>query len=138
MWVSLRVATRARVRARLGERRGLVVVSQHFITDLARGTRNNAQIVLRSVLRFAKERGYLNAIPSSLPRLMQPEPSILEIPSNDQAEEILGLACPTQQLAFALRARIDDSRAGDSSPGGAAALVKPHRALVVDAVVLCR
>lgn len=33
--------------------------------DLARGTRNNAQIVLRSVLRFAKERGYLSAIPSS-------------------------------------------------------------------------
>ncbi|MFS8071503.1 MAG: tyrosine-type recombinase/integrase, partial [Byssovorax sp.] len=72
--------------------------------DLARGTRNNAQIVLRSVLRFAKERGYLSAIPSSLPRLKQPEPSILEIPSDDQVEEILGLACPTQRLSFALMA----------------------------------
>ena len=72
--------------------------------ELGRGTRNNAQIVLRSVLRFAKERGYLSVIPSSLPRLKQPEPSILEIPSDDQVAEILGLACPTQRLSFALMA----------------------------------
>lgn len=39
-----------------------------------------------------------------MPRLKQPEPSILEIPSDDQVEEILGLACPTQRLAFALMA----------------------------------
>ena len=71
---------------------------------LSRGTRNNTQIVLRSVLRFAKEKGYLSAIPSALPRLKQPEPSILEIPSDEQVEEILGLACPTQRRSFALMA----------------------------------
>jgi integrase len=71
---------------------------------LAKSTRNNVQIVLRSVLRFAKERGYLREIPSALPRLKQPEPSILEIPTDDQVAEILRRACPTQRRAFGLMA----------------------------------
>jgi integrase len=71
---------------------------------LAKNTRNNAQIVLRSVLRFAVERKDLGAMPSGLPRLKQPEPSILEIPSDDQVAEILGLSCPTQRRAFGLMA----------------------------------
>jgi integrase len=71
---------------------------------LAKSTRNNAQIVLRSVLRFAKEKGHLGEIPSGLPRLKQPEPSILEIPTDDQVVEILRLACPTQRRAFGLMA----------------------------------
>jgi integrase len=72
--------------------------------ELAKGTRNNAQIVLRSVLRFAKEKGQIGAMPSGLPRLKKPEPSILEIPSDDQVAEILELAVPTQRLAFDLMA----------------------------------
>ena len=71
---------------------------------LAKSTRNNAQIVLRSVLRFAVERKDLGAMPSGLPRLKQPEPSILEIPTDDQVAEILRLACPTQRRAFGLMA----------------------------------
>jgi hypothetical protein len=69
---------------------------------LAKSTRNNAQIVLRSVLRFAKAKGDVSEVPSGLPRLKQPEPSILEIPSDDQVAEILRLACPTQHRAFGL------------------------------------
>ena len=71
---------------------------------LGKSTRNNAQIVLRSVLRFAVEKGDLGVMPSGLPRLKQPEPSILEIPTDDQVAEILKLACPTQRRAFALMA----------------------------------
>lgn len=71
---------------------------------LGRGTRNNAQIVLRSVLRFAVERKDLGAMPLGLPRLKQPEPSILEIPSDGQVAEILRLAHVTQRRAFGLMA----------------------------------
>jgi integrase len=71
---------------------------------LAKSTRNNAQIVLRSVLRFAVARKDLDAMPSGLPRLKQPEPSILEIPTDDQVVEILRLARPTQRRAFGLMA----------------------------------
>ncbi|WP_437769040.1 site-specific integrase [Sorangium sp. So ce764] len=71
---------------------------------LAKSTRNNIQIVLRSVLRFAVERKYLDAMPSGLPRLKQPEPTILEIPTDEQVTTILGVACPTQRLAFSLMA----------------------------------
>jgi hypothetical protein len=62
------------------------------------------QIVLRSVLRFAVDKNDFGAMPSGLPRLKQPEPSILEIPTDDQVVEILRLACPTQRRAFALMA----------------------------------
>lgn len=72
--------------------------------DLARPTRNNVQIVLRSVLRFAIARGHLAALPAGLPRLKAVEQSILEIPSDEDVETILSLAAPTQRLAFALMA----------------------------------
>ncbi len=71
---------------------------------LAKSTRNNAQILLRSVLRFAIETKDLGAMPSGLPRLKQPEPSILEIPTDDQVVEILRLANPAQRRAFGLMA----------------------------------
>jgi integrase len=71
---------------------------------LGKNTRNNAQIVLRSVLRFAVEKGDLGVMPSGLPRLKQPEPSILEIPSDDHVATILANACPAQRRAFGLMA----------------------------------
>ena len=71
---------------------------------LAKSTRNNSQIVLRSVLRFAVEKKHLGATPSGLPHLRQPEPSIMEIPTDDQVAEILTLACKTQRRAFGLMA----------------------------------
>lgn len=71
---------------------------------LSKSTKNNAQIVLRSVLRFAVERKKLDAMPSGLPRLRKPEPSILEIPTEEQITEILRLASPAQRRAFGLMA----------------------------------
>lgn len=71
---------------------------------LAKSTRNNVQIVLRSVLRFARDKGHIGELPRGLPRLRQPEPSILEIPSDDQVTEILARSCPTQRRAFGLMA----------------------------------
>ena len=72
---------------------------------LAKSTRNNVQIVLRSTLRFAVETKKLGAMPSGA---ASPEtaraPSILEIPTDDQVAEILKLACPTQRRAFGLMA----------------------------------
>jgi hypothetical protein len=71
---------------------------------LGKSTRNNVQIVLRSVLRYAIGRKKLGSMPTGMPRLKQPEPSILEIPSDDQVATILGLSCPTQRRAFGLMA----------------------------------
>jgi integrase len=71
---------------------------------LTKGTRNNIQIVLRSILRFAKERKHLSAPPSGLPRIKQPDKTILEIPSDDQVDRILGAACPSHRCTFALMA----------------------------------
>ncbi|MDC3987682.1 hypothetical protein KEG57_44870 [Polyangium jinanense] len=51
---------------------------------LTRSTRNNTQIVLRPVLRFAKSRGYVEDRPVNLPKLEPIGQSILEIPSDDQ------------------------------------------------------
>ena len=59
------------------------------VASLSRPSVRHTRIVLRSVLRFANEKGYPGAIPSALRRLKQPEPSILEIPSDEQVEEIL-------------------------------------------------
>ncbi|MDI1435173.1 tyrosine-type recombinase/integrase [Polyangium sorediatum] len=72
--------------------------------DRARATRNNVQIVLRSVLRFATSRGYLAGLPPALPRLKAAEKSILEIPSERDIDAILASAVPSQRLAFALMA----------------------------------
>jgi len=69
---------------------------------LSRSTRNNTQVVLRSVLRFAKSRGYVEEQPANLPKLKQVVQRILEIPSDDQVEQILGIAYDTHRLAFTL------------------------------------
>ncbi len=71
---------------------------------LSRSTRNNAQIVLRSVLRWAHGQGHLSARPSGLPRLKKVEQSILEIPSDQEVQLILATASPSHQLSFGLMA----------------------------------
>jgi integrase len=71
---------------------------------LKKSTRNNVQIILRSVLRFAVDRKHLGAMPDSMPRLKKPEPSILEIPTDEQVRTILSEASPSQRRAFALMA----------------------------------
>jgi hypothetical protein len=67
---------------------------------LAKGTRNNIQIVLRSVLRFATERQYLGAAPAGLPRIKQPDKNILKIPSDEEVTTILATAYESQRRAF--------------------------------------
>lgn len=69
---------------------------------LTRSTRNNTQIVLRSVLRFAKSRGYVEDRPANLPKLKPIGQSILEIPSDDQVQKILDDARDTHRPTFAL------------------------------------
>jgi integrase len=71
---------------------------------LTRATRRNVQIVLRSVLRFAKEKGHLSATPEGLPRLKRIEQTILEIPSDDDVHLILRKASEAQRRGFALMA----------------------------------
>ena len=68
------------------------------------GTRNNVQIVLRSVFRFAVWRGYLASTPTGLPRLKRIGQSILEIPSDDQVAAILAASNDSQRRSFALMA----------------------------------
>jgi integrase len=70
---------------------------------LAQWTRNHAQTVMRSVLTFAVSKGYLTEAPR-LPRLRRIGQTILEIPSDDAVQQILGLASPAQQVPFALMA----------------------------------
>jgi integrase len=60
------------------------------------------QAVLRSVLRFAVGRGYLSEPPGDLPRHKPIGQSILEIPSDEEVDKILGGAAEEQRLAFGL------------------------------------
>jgi integrase len=71
---------------------------------IASNTRNNAQIVLRSVLKFAKATKLLDELPSGLPRLKKIEQMILAIPSDEDVGAILKKACPTHRVAFGLMA----------------------------------
>jgi integrase len=71
--------------------------------DFAQWTRNHAQTVARSVITFAVSKGYLTE-PPRLPKLRHIGASILEIPSDGQAEKIVQLACPAQRVPFALMA----------------------------------
>ncbi|MDI1476440.1 site-specific integrase [Polyangium sp. y55x31] len=73
-------------------------------SKFAQTTRNNIQVVLRSVLRFAVERGYLADPPKGLPRLKQIGQRILEIPTDDEVHAILAAARDTHRLSFALMA----------------------------------
>ena len=70
----------------------------------ARASRNNVQIVMRSTLRFACQRGYLDAMPQGLPRLKRVEKTVLEIPTDEEVEAILKKAAVTQRRAFMLMA----------------------------------
>ena len=72
--------------------------------ELSRATRNNVQIVLRSVLRFAKAKGHLGEAPAGLPRLKAVEESILEIPSDDEVQKILAAASEAHRRSFGLMA----------------------------------
>lgn len=71
---------------------------------LSRATRNNVQIVIRSVLRFAKDKGYLSAAPAGLPTLKPIGQSILAIPSDDDVQKILDAASELHRRSFALMA----------------------------------
>lgn len=69
-----------------------------------RSVRNNVQIVLRSTLRFAVDRGYLAAMPSGMPKLKQPGKVVLTIPTDEEVQRILGTANARQRRVFALMA----------------------------------
>jgi integrase len=73
-------------------------------SKLSRGTRNNVQVVLRSVLRFALREGALEAMPAQLPRLKRIGQTILEIPTDEEVARILAAAAPQHRLVFALMA----------------------------------
>ena len=69
---------------------------------LTRSTRNNSQIVLRSVLRFAKTRQYIGDAPTNLPRLKPVGQQVLEIPTDEQVDRILETAIDAHRLTFTL------------------------------------
>lgn len=71
---------------------------------LAPTTRNNIQVVLRSVLRFCVDRGYLADSPRGLPSLKRIGQRILEIPTDDEVALLLDAAPPSHRLSFALMA----------------------------------
>ncbi len=72
--------------------------------ELARATRNNVQIVLRSVLRFATSHKYVGAAPANLPKLKPVDEGLLEIPSDEQINKLLGTANELHRRAFAIMA----------------------------------
>jgi len=65
-------------------------------------TRNNVQIILRSVLRFAAKRGYIQAMPANMPSLKKTGQCILEIPSDEQVALLLLHARKSHRLSFLL------------------------------------
>jgi integrase len=72
---------------------------------LSRATKQNIQIVLRSVLRFAaEEKKYISAAPTGMPRLKKLDQTILEIPSDEEVKAILRIATEAQRRAFGLMA----------------------------------
>ncbi|MDI1445958.1 site-specific integrase [Polyangium sp. 6x1] len=68
------------------------------------GTRNNVQIVLRSVMKFAKSRKYVDAVPENLPKLKPLGQAILEIPSDEQVEKLIACARASHRPSFRLMA----------------------------------
>ncbi|MBK9263089.1 MAG: site-specific integrase [Polyangiaceae bacterium] len=69
---------------------------------LALSTRNNIQIVLRSLLRFAASRQYIPAIPANMPTLKKIGQSVLEIPTDEQVALLLDHARKSHRLSFTL------------------------------------
>ncbi|HRI65731.1 MAG TPA: site-specific integrase, partial [Polyangium sp.] len=69
---------------------------------LALSTRNNIQIVLRSLLRFALSREYIPAMPVNMPKLKKIGQSILAIPSDAEVALLLDYARKSHRLSFTL------------------------------------
>ncbi|HRI71732.1 MAG TPA: site-specific integrase [Polyangium sp.] len=65
-------------------------------------TRNNVQIILRSVLRFAAKRGYIPAMPANMPSLEPTGQCVLEIPSDEQVALLLTHARKSHRLSLLL------------------------------------
>lgn len=87
-----------RVDARAAEELDLDMVKR----KLKLSTRNNVQIVLRSVLKFAAKRGYIPAIPTNMPSLRQTGQCVLEIPSDEQVALLLLHGRKSHRLSFLL------------------------------------
>ncbi|HRI69458.1 MAG TPA: site-specific integrase [Polyangium sp.] len=69
---------------------------------LTRATRNNTQLVLRSVLRYAKGREYIDDAPKNLPSLKTVGQTVREIPTDEQVDRILAKAILAHRLTFTL------------------------------------
>jgi len=69
---------------------------------LSQSTRNNTQIVLRSLLRFAKKRAYIDDGPKNLPRLKPIGQRVLEVPTDEQVDQIITSAIESHRLTFTL------------------------------------
>ena len=65
-------------------------------------TRNNVQIILRSILQFAVKRQYIPAMPTNMPSLAKIGQSVLEIPSDEQVAILLAKARKSHRLSFLL------------------------------------
>ncbi len=70
----------------------------------SKGTRNNVQIVLRSILKYAKARGYLLDVPKGLPSLKVQTDKVLDVPDDQQVQAILDRANSRQRRALMLMA----------------------------------
>ncbi len=68
----------------------------------ARTTRNNVQIVLRSILRFAEQRGYIPRGPTGLPALKRTGQLVDHIPTDAEVRCLLGAASVSQRRFFLL------------------------------------
>lgn len=64
-------------------------------------TRNNMQVIARSVLRFAKVRKFIRAVPDDLPRLRKHKRQG-EAPEPQEVQRIMNAAKPSQRLCFGL------------------------------------
>jgi integrase len=71
--------------------------------DLSASSRRNVHIVLRSVLRAAKEAGMLAALPS-FPKLPKVGRTVLRSLTRPMVDALLDVASPSARLAFALAA----------------------------------
>ena len=63
-------------------------------TTKAKNTRNNIQIVLRSVLRFGSKHGYLAEVPGALPQLKRGGDLIPDIPNDPRSPGFWSSALP--------------------------------------------
>jgi integrase len=72
---------------------------------MKQSSRNNIQIILRSVLSFARRQGFMDDTPPrGLPRLKRVGQQVLDIPNDEEVRDILKAASTAQRIAFALMA----------------------------------